>query len=56
MRPAACDPSSMPNLAPGDTAPEFELPVTGRETVRLSGILGRGLIVLLTYPLDFSPG
>jgi peroxiredoxin len=46
----------MPNLAPGDTAPEFELPVTGRETVRLSGILGQGPIVLLTYPLDFSPG
>jgi peroxiredoxin len=44
------------NLTPGDVAPEFELPVRDRETVRLSRILGRGPVVLLTYPMDFSPG
>jgi peroxiredoxin len=46
----------MANLAPGDTAPDFELPVRGRETVRLSEVLGRGPVVLLTYLFDFSPG
>lgn len=46
----------MPTLAPGDQAPDFELPVRGRETVRLSSVLERGPVVLLTYLLDFSPG
>ena len=40
----------------GDTAPDFELPVRGKETVRLSAALQKGPIVLLTYVLDFSPG
>lgn len=40
----------------GDTAPDFELPVRGKETVRLSEALKRGPVVLLTYILDFSPG
>jgi peroxiredoxin len=46
----------MPDLAVGDTAPDFELPVRGRETVKLSEVLQRGPVVLLTYIFDFSPG
>jgi peroxiredoxin len=46
----------MPTLAVGDTAPDFELPVRGKETVRLSTALERGPVVLLTYVFDFSPG
>jgi peroxiredoxin len=46
----------MAALAVGDTAPDFELPVRGRETVKLSEALQRGPVVLLTYVLDFSPG
>jgi peroxiredoxin len=46
----------MANLAPGDTAPDFELPVRGKETVRLSEAVSRGPVVLLTYLFDFSPG
>jgi len=46
----------MPALAVGDQAPDFELPVRGRETVKLSEALQRGAVVLLTYIFDFSPG
>jgi peroxiredoxin len=46
----------MANLAPGDTAPDFELAVRGKETVRLSTALQNGPVVLLTYIFDFSPG
>jgi len=46
----------MPDLAVGDTAPDFELPVRGRETVKLSEAVQRGPVVLLTYIFDFSPG
>jgi peroxiredoxin len=46
----------MPTLAPGDAAPDFELPVRGKDTVRLSDALTRGSVVLLTYIFDFSPG
>ena len=46
----------MTALAPGDAAPDFELPVRGKETVRLSTVLSSGPVVLLTYPADFSPG
>jgi thioredoxin-dependent peroxiredoxin len=46
----------MPTLAAGDTAPDFELPVRGKETVRLATALERGPVVLLTYIFDFSPG
>ena len=46
----------MGNLAAGDTAPDFELPVRGKETVRLSTALQNGPVVLLTYVFDFSPG
>jgi peroxiredoxin len=46
----------MADFAPGDTAPDFELPVRGKETVRLSTALASGPVVLLTYYFDFSPG
>jgi peroxiredoxin len=46
----------MPPLAVGDSAPDFELPITGRETLRLSDVLHNGPVVLLTYVFDFSPG
>jgi peroxiredoxin len=46
----------MGNLAVGDTAPDFELPVRGKDTVRLSRALKNGPVVLLTYIFDFSPG
>jgi peroxiredoxin len=44
------------NLAPGATVPDFELPVRGKETVRLSTALEHGPVILLTYVFDFSPG
>jgi peroxiredoxin len=43
-------------LALGDTAPDFELPIHGKETVRLSDALKNGSVILLTYIFDFSPG
>ena len=46
----------MPRLAVGDTAPDFELPIRGKETLHLADALHDGPVVLLTYVLDFSPG
>ncbi len=46
----------MASLAVGDMAPDFELPVRGKETVRLSAALKQGPVVVLTYVFDFSPG
>ena len=46
----------MDHLVPGDTAPDFQLPVRGKETLRLSAALASGPVVLLTYFFDFSPG
>jgi peroxiredoxin len=46
----------MAKLEIGDAAPDFELPVRGKETVRLSTALQNGPVVLLTYLFDFSPG
>jgi peroxiredoxin len=43
-------------IAPGDTAPDFELPIRGKETMKLSDALQKGPVVLLTYIFDFSPG
>ena len=43
-------------LAVGDSAPDFELPIRGKETFRLSGALQKGYVILLTYVFDFSPG
>ena len=46
----------MAKLEIGDTAPDFELPIKGRDTLRLSEALKLGSVVLLTYIFDFSPG
>jgi peroxiredoxin len=46
----------MPALRPGDAAPDFELLINNRETVRLSSALTKGPVVLLAYVFDFSPG
>jgi peroxiredoxin len=46
----------MASAVKGATAPDFELPVRGKETVRLSEALQKGAVVLLTYIFDFSPG
>lgn len=43
-------------LAIGDSAPDFELPIRGKETIKLSDALQKGAVVLLTYIFDFSPG
>ncbi len=46
----------MAELTPGDTAPDFTLPVRSRESVQLADALRTGPVVLLTYFFDFSPG
>ena len=39
----------------GDKAPDFELPATTKETISLSSLLGTGPLLVLFYPLDWSP-
>lgn len=39
----------------GDAAPDFTLPSTVGETVTLSSYRGRKNVLLMFYPLDFSP-
>ena len=41
-------------LQPGTPAPDFELPSTPSQEVRLSELRGR-LVVLVFYPEDWSP-
>jgi len=40
----------------GDKAPDFELPTSSGEKVRLSDYFGKKTVVLYFYPKDFSPG
>jgi len=42
-------------LKPGDPAPDFTLPSTVGEKVTLSDYRGKKNVILLFYPLDFSP-
>jgi peroxiredoxin len=42
-------------LQPGDMAPDFTLPSTVGDKVTLSDYRGKKSVVLLFYPLDFSP-
>lgn len=42
-------------LKPGDTAPDFTLPSTVGDKVTLSDYRGKKSVILLFYPLDFSP-
>ncbi len=46
----------MPFLAVGDQAPDFQLPIRGKESFHLTEALQNGPVVLLPYVLDFSPG
>jgi peroxiredoxin len=39
----------------GEKAPAFELPSTQGDTVRLSDFAGKKEVVLLFYPMDFTP-
>ena len=45
----------MGTLNIGDTAPDFELPLTMEKTWKLSQNIGKENIVLLFFPLAFSP-
>lgn len=42
-------------LSPGDTAPDFTLPSTVGDKVSLSDFRGKKNVLLMFYPLDFSP-
>lgn len=42
-------------LKPGDLAPDFTLPSTVGDKVTLSDYRGKKSVILLFYPLDFSP-
>lgn len=42
-------------LKPGDAAPDFELMDQDKSKVKLSDFRGRKSVVLLFYPMDFSP-
>ncbi len=42
-------------LKPGDMAPDFTLPSTVGEKVTLSDYRGKKNVLLMFYPLDFSP-
>jgi peroxiredoxin len=42
-------------LKPGDAAPDFTLPATVGDKVTLSDYRGKKNVLLMFYPLDFSP-
>jgi mycoredoxin-dependent peroxiredoxin len=42
-------------LKPGDSAPDFTLPSTVGDKVTLSDYRGKKNVLLMFYPLDFSP-
>jgi peroxiredoxin (alkyl hydroperoxide reductase subunit C) len=44
-----------PAIEVGSPAPDFELPASGGETIRLSGYRGTSNVLLVFYPLDWSP-
>jgi peroxiredoxin len=46
----------MSDLKVGDSAPDFELPVSGQERVKLSDAVQAGPVVLLAYVFDFTGG
>lgn len=45
----------MPTLQPGDPAPEFDLPSTEDDNIRLGDFKGKK-VVLYFYPRDMTPG
>jgi peroxiredoxin len=42
-------------LKVGDAAPDFELPTKDKQVIRLSDYRGRKNVVLLFYPLAWTP-
>ena len=46
----------MATLNVGDAAPDFDLPVSGPNRVKLSEAIQKGTVVLLAYVFDFTPG
>jgi peroxiredoxin Q/BCP len=44
------------SLRVGDAAPDFTLPTQDGSPVSLSGLLGKGAVVLYFYPKDDTPG
>jgi peroxiredoxin len=42
-------------LEPGDAAPDFTLPATVGDKLTLSDLRGKKNVLLMFYPLDFSP-
>ena len=48
--------SQTPALKVGDQAPDFELPGhRGGETFKLSSVRGKKNVVIVFYPLDWTP-
>lgn len=45
----------MSSVAVGQAVPDFELPATGNQTIRLSDLKGKN-VVLYFYPKDNTPG
>ncbi len=46
----------MSEIRPGDTAPDFRLPIPGKREVGLGDFRGTRHVVLAFYPFDWSPG
>ena len=46
----------MVSLNVGDSAPDFDLPVSTTQRIKLSEALQKGSVVLLAYVFDFTGG
>jgi peroxiredoxin len=46
---------AMSIIQPGQEAPDFELDSQDQETVKLSSFKGSKNVLLVFYPLDFTP-
>ena len=45
----------MPIIKAGSEAPDFSLPSQNDETIKLSDYRGKKNVLLVFYPLDFTP-
>lgn len=48
-------PGRVAALEVGDRAPGFELPSTRGDTIKLADFAGKKDVVILFYPMDFTP-